>query len=332
MAQIETGYQILSEIEATCPKPVAKNGKRTANKKSVAKGNVMHNTNKYYSLIPHAFGFQVPPKIDTLQKVHDERELLDALRGTIEAAQSLKNLKKSRSQKDIYHRLYDKLPCEIQAVSEEISAKIEECLKLRAPTHLYKLALKNAFEIVDSKIKEEAEPVRKRGKSTKKAEAKRLLWHGTRVTNVFSILMNGLVIPKGIRDDLMFGNGVYFANVPSKSANYCIPKDGGRVFMLLCEVDIGNPLVLYESETMAMENMRKAKKEIVYAAGKQTPKEEIEINGVPIFKGGLSDIEEESELLYDEYVVYDSEKFRIKYVVELETNKLTPQEMMNLMI
>ncbi|CAI5443207.1 unnamed protein product [Caenorhabditis angaria] len=55
-------------------------------------------------------------------------------------------------------------------------------------------------------------------------------------------------------------------------------------------------------------------------------------NGVPIFKGGLSDIEEESELLYDEYVVYDSEKFRIKYVVELETNKLTPQEMMNLMI
>jgi len=40
----------------------------------------------------------------------------------------------------------------------------------------------------------------------------------------------------------MFGKGVYFADMVSKSANYCVPTsyNGSTGLMLLCEVALGN--------------------------------------------------------------------------------------------
>ena len=39
----------------------------------------------------------------------------------------------------------------------------------------------------------------------------------------------------------MFGKGVYFADMVSKSANYCFTnRDNPMALMLLCEVALGN--------------------------------------------------------------------------------------------
>ncbi|ULU03718.1 hypothetical protein L3Y34_016892 [Caenorhabditis briggsae] len=327
LAQLQTGYDILATIETSIGgKKAARSGTRSRAAPTPSKnpGASTHDTNKYYSLIPHSFGFQVPPKIDTLAKVEAERELLDALKGSIEASMEVKDVKKEKSNKDIYQRLYERLPCHLEPVSEDVAGKIGECLKMRGPTHFFKLSYLDAFEL---KNPEEAPKPAKRARKSAPSTTKRLLWHGTRVTNVFSILMNGLQMPEGDRCGLMFGNGVYFANVPTKSANYCCPEVSKRVFMLLCEVETSNPLVLYQSEPDADDMMAKKKKLSVYAAGKHRPTETVEINEIPAFKSGLEQIEEESQLLYDEYVMFDQDRFKIKYVVEVKVEKITAAEM-----
>lgn len=68
-----------------------------------------------------------------------------------------------------------------------------------------------------------------------------LLWHGSRLTNYVGILSEGLKIApyEAPATGYMFGKGIYFADIVSKSANYCLPKDNTVGLMLLCEVALG---------------------------------------------------------------------------------------------
>ena len=52
---------------------------------------------------------------------------------------------------------------------------------------------------------------------------RKLLWHGSRVSNMMGILSEGLRIapPEAPTTGYMFGKGLYFADMVSKSAQYC---------------------------------------------------------------------------------------------------------------
>ena len=66
-----------------------------------------------------------------------------------------------------------------------------------------------------------------------------LLWHGSRLTNFVGILSQGLRIapPEAPVTGYMFGKGVYFADMCSKSANYCCTsRESPTGILLLCEV------------------------------------------------------------------------------------------------
>ncbi|KAI3232500.1 hypothetical protein DTO012A9_1093 [Penicillium roqueforti] len=67
---------------------------------------------------------------------------------------------------------------------------------------------------------------------------RRLLWHGSKASNFAGILSQGLR-GDGIvsTDGKRFLPGVYFADMSTKSAQYC--KGNGEVLMLLCEVELG---------------------------------------------------------------------------------------------
>lgn len=72
---------------------------------------------------------------------------------------------------------------------------------------------------------------------------KKLLWHGSRLTNFVGILSQGLRIapPEAPVTGYMFGKGVYFADMSSKSANYCFTsRENNTGILLLCEVACGN--------------------------------------------------------------------------------------------
>ena len=71
---------------------------------------------------------------------------------------------------------------------------------------------------------------------------KQLLWHGSRLTNFVGILSQGLRIapPEAPVTGYMFGKGVYFADMVTKSANYCFTNPTNNTgLMLLCEVALG---------------------------------------------------------------------------------------------
>lgn len=72
---------------------------------------------------------------------------------------------------------------------------------------------------------------------------KMLLWHGSRLTNFVGILSQGLRIapPEAPVTGYMFGKGVYFADMSSKSANYCFTNSENNIgLLILCEVALGN--------------------------------------------------------------------------------------------
>jgi poly [ADP-ribose] polymerase len=72
------------------------------------------------------------------------------------------------------------------------------------------------------------------------------LWHGTRVSNLLSILKIGLIVPPsnaGHCTGRMFGNGVYFSDQSTKALNYAYGYWGGgrdnNCFMFLADVAMG---------------------------------------------------------------------------------------------
>lgn len=103
-----------------------------------------------------------------------------------------------------------------------------------ATTHTqYKLIVEEIYEL--RKDLEEA-------RYKKEIGNKMLLWHGSRLTNFVGILSQGLRIapPEAPVTGYMFGKGVYFADMVTKSANYCFTSRLSNTgLMLLCEVALG---------------------------------------------------------------------------------------------
>jgi poly [ADP-ribose] polymerase len=76
----------------------------------------------------------------------------------------------------------------------------------------------------------------------------KMLWHGTRMFNVLSIMKRGLIMPKTLKTmniaGAMFGDGLYFSDQSTKSLNYATGFWGGggrdtTCFMFLVDVAMG---------------------------------------------------------------------------------------------
>jgi len=99
--------------------------------------------------------------------------------------------------------------------SDTYKLLLEYVENTHASTHTaYKLSVEEIYE-----VGKEAENTRYRKDITNK----QLLWHGSRLTNFVGILSQGLRIapPEAPVTGYMFGKGVYFADMVTKSANYC---------------------------------------------------------------------------------------------------------------
>ena len=70
------------------------------------------------------------------------------------------------------------------------------------------------------------------------------IYHGRLHRDIFNLCcLQGLRIapPEAPVTGYMFGKGVYFSDMVSKSANYCHTSKGSNTgLMLLCEVALGN--------------------------------------------------------------------------------------------
>ncbi len=125
----------------------------------------------------------------------------------------------------------------------------------------------------------------------------KLHWHGTKASNLLSILKQGLIIPPASASQCtgrMFGNGIYGSEQSTKALNYATnywnqSGDGNqRVYMLLCEFAMGKEYTFKNSYRGAL------------------PKPGYDSTYV---KPGSSVINQES-------IVYDSAQVKIKYLCE----------------
>jgi hypothetical protein len=196
------------------------------------------------------------------------------------------------------------------------SEVIEEYLKnTHAETHrTYQLELKGVFKL-------QSDPEDKRFRTD--INNKMLLWHGSRLTNYVGILSQGLRIapPEAPVTGYMFGKGVYFADMVSKSANYCFTNPNNpEGLLLLCEVALGETNDKFNADFNA--SNLPAGKHSTKGVGKSYPPRTsyIDLDGVQVPIGKpVHDTSsgQHYSLLYNEYIVYEVSQVRLKYLLRV---------------
>ncbi|KAK6618637.1 hypothetical protein RUM43_013028 [Polyplax serrata] len=285
--QIHSAFEILSTLQNI--------SKDTSDRKVL-----IEKTNKFYSLVPHDFGINSPPLLDNEEIITQKIDMLNSLMDIEIAYKLLQDCEESdKSIDDCYSKLNTKI-IDLDPKSDEYKT-IELYVKnTHAKTHSnYTLDIENVFKI---ERKGEAQ----RYKKFKKLSNKKLLWHGSRVTNFAGILSQGLRIapPEAPVTGYMFGKGIYFADMVSKSANYCCTsKKNSTGLMLLCEVALGEMLELTQAE-----NIEKLPtgKDSVKGLGRTHPDpSEVVMTPtgveVPVGKGVDANLKKKTALLYNEY-------------------------------
>lgn len=264
---------------------------------------ILELSSQYYSVIPTTMSKLKP--IDSKAVVTNK---LDAL-------ETLENLCYMGRNVDLdKFTQYSKLECKLTHVTDSRTKMLIERYFSRnkgaTHQHHYRLKIHDIYAI--DKPMERARYAKWDG-----LHNKQLLWHGTRLANAVGILTNGFKIFTSSGEcaaisGKMFGNGIYFANISTKSAGYMGAASGSYGIMFLCEVALGN---VYD-RTYA-ENIRQlpAGKHSVRGVGQYQPDESdhVEHEGytIPIGEPQHSP----SNLYYDEYIVYNVSQIRMRYMV-----------------
>lgn len=279
-------------------------------------------SSEFYTVVPHDFGFKKMREftIDTPQKLKQKLEMVEAL-GEIELATKLLEDDIEEEEDPLYSH-YQRLHCNILPLDEECEdvALIKRYLtNTHAKTHSrYTIEILQVF-----KVSREDED--ERYEKFCSIKNRMLLWHGSRLTNWTGILSQGLRIapPEAPVTGYMFGKGVYFADMVSKSANYCYPSPSSPVgVLLLCEVALGDMVELVESNYHA-DNLPTGKLS-TKGVGETAP-DPSEFCSLPdgvVVPLGTPKKQSatRASLLYNEFIVYNVEQIRMRYMLQVKFN------------
>lgn len=307
--QIQSAYALLTEVQQ-------------AVSDTVPEAQILDLSNRFYTLIPHDFGMKKPPLLNNLDYIQAKVQMLDNLLD-IEVAYSLLRGGAQDNDNDPIDINYEKLKTKIEVVDKttrEADIIMEYVKNTHAATHnTYTLEVQEIF-----KINREGE--RQRYRPFEELHNRQLLWHGSRTTNYAGILSQGLRIapPEAPVTGYMFGKGVYFADMVSKSANYCHTSQTDPVgLLLLAEVALGN---MHELKKAAHITKLPKGKHSVKGMGRTAPDPNATVTledvQVPLGKGAHTNIDDTS-LLYNEYIVYDVAQVNLKYLLKIKFNYQT---------
>lgn len=205
-------------------------------------------SNRFYDLIPHHFGIQPAPIMNSDEAVKNKTEMLKALLCT-KIANILLN-QEIQEDKNRLDTLYDRLNCVILPVSEvspefEVIRDYVKRSELRKILPTPKIEIKEIFKI--RRFEEQ------HFETFKHYGNRQLLWYGSRTTNFVGILRNGLMFDpcEGLIESLRFGNGIYFSDMAFEALNDSTNSNNDTCLLLLCEVILGNQLELTGTENLA---------------------------------------------------------------------------------
>jgi poly [ADP-ribose] polymerase len=194
--QVAKGIKVLEEIDAA----LREGGS--------AKKALQELSGKFYQIIPHSFGRQRPPVIDTPELLQEKFDLVTML-GDIEIAQAI--------QKDVADNTdakYAQLQADLTLLkpSDDVVGKIRQYIQATGRD--------------DSKLLE-VWTCNRHGEGARfaahnKLENRRLLWHGTNIAVVAAILKSGLRIMPTASSGSRVGRGIYLASEHSKSRGFVL--------------------------------------------------------------------------------------------------------------
>uniref|UniRef100_A0A672PEC1 Poly [ADP-ribose] polymerase n=1 Tax=Sinocyclocheilus grahami TaxID=75366 RepID=A0A672PEC1_SINGR len=306
--QIQSAYSLLSEVQQ-----VGLSGSETQ---------ILDLSNRFYTLIPHDFGMKKPPLLNNMDYIQQKVQMLDNLLD-IEVAYSLLRGGVEDNKKDPIDINYEKLKTKIEVV-EQSSSEAQLILQYLKNSHA---ATHNTYTLdVEEIFKIDREGESQRFRPFKELQNRQLLWHGSRTTNYAGILSQGLRIapPEAPVTGYMFGKGVYFADMVSKSANYCHTSQADPVgLLLLGEVALGN---IHELKKASHITKLPKGKHSVKGLGRTAPdpRATVSLNGVDVPLGkGINTNTEDTSLLYNEYIVYDIAQVNLKYLLKIRFNYQT---------
>ncbi|PWY84776.1 poly polymerase [Aspergillus heteromorphus CBS 117.55] len=289
-----------------------------------------HISNLYFTFIPHVFGRNRPPVLVQENLIKREIELLETLTD-MEVANSIMKAAKDVDTVHQLDRQFQGLGMQEMSPLDHTSTEFIELhdylIQSRGATHGIRYNVINIFRI-------ERQGENDRFQSSKfakmKKSSRRLLWHGSRSTNFGGILSQGLRIapPEAPVSGYMFGKGVYFADMSTKSANYCCSwGSGNQGLLLLCDVEVGNPMLELDGGNFnAGEDAVREGKVATLGRGSSIPSAWKDASCVhPSLKGvTMPDVSSPAAnaqsrgLLYNEYIVYDVAQIRQKYLFQVD--------------
>ncbi|KAF2849085.1 PARP-domain-containing protein [Plenodomus tracheiphilus IPT5] len=288
-------------------------------------------SDQYFSVIPHAFGRNRPPVIRDNATLKKEIEVLENLSDMKEAAAMLRSQLKDDSG---VHQLDKQFRGLNMNEMTALDPKSEEFTELDAylnnskgATHNMTYAVQDIFRIERNGEFERFD----KSPYSKMASDRRLLWHGSRVTNFGGILGQGLRIapPEAPVSGYMFGKGIYLADMSSKSANYCCSyNSGGTALLLLCEAELGRPMHELTQASYSAGKDAKAKGSVsTWGKGRTGPSKWKDAGCVNSALSGcmMPDVStppgptnvNNASLMYNEYITYDVAQVRLRYLLRV---------------
>ncbi len=196
----------------------------------------------YFQLVPKDFGVKIPAAgelLATSENIAAEVSLLDALDAAIKTSPDANTEK-------LFECRLSKVPHwteEGKILFRKIRTLFESTRNAQHHAQTAGLKLVRLYEVEVSGMKSLFDR-----KSAEIGNVREDLWHGSKASNLLSILKNGLIIPPASSAHCtgrMFGNGIYTSLQSTKALNYATDYWNGsgarnqRTFMFLCQAALG---------------------------------------------------------------------------------------------
>ena len=314
---LTNGLNILKEIETEL------------NKSSPDDDILKQLSSNFYTQIPHDFGFQKMANfiIDSIEKVKNKIDMISTLSDMKITLKILENVDEDEEEYENQEEkqlndYYKKLNCDIRAISteEKIYSTLNKYLTAQVKNKDFDTYYhgRNNLSII------KAYELNRHGESDKYEDLgnKKLLWHGSRITNFVGILSQGLRIapPEAPSSGYLYGKGVYFADMAKKSSYYCYPVNN-IALILLGEVSLGEEDERTNIDFSLPETLKK-KANSVHALGRLEASDGEYIDEDVYVPNGEVIFNEKNKCCndYAEYIVYNVKQIKLRYLLKIRYN------------
>jgi poly [ADP-ribose] polymerase len=208
--------------------------------------NYVHALEQYLVLVPQDVGMKRGwhrTFLTSVRDVQQQGDILDSLDASYRAVMSGQG-KKQKTKDEPMEKVFD---VEVHELDDRATRRRIEKLYADSANRRhtsYGLHIRRIYIVRILSVSKVFEVTGKKVGNIKE------LWHGTKASNLLSILKNGLIIPPSSSAHVtgrMYGNGLYFSDQSTKALNYATTFWGGRdekrYFMFVAAVAMGKPFI-----------------------------------------------------------------------------------------